>query len=102
MMDLSDGLAKDLPRMAKSSACGYQVDRQAIPITPGCNLDQALGDGEDFELLFAIDEHKASTLVAAWSVEFPDLPLTRIGHLVEPGGGDSLEGGWDHFNLRNS
>ncbi|MEI6177364.1 MAG: thiamine-phosphate kinase [Verrucomicrobiota bacterium] len=97
MMDLSDGLAKDLPRLAKASACGFILDRAALPLHAGCSVEQALGDGEDFELLIALDADRVPDLLEAWSTEFPDLPLTVIGKLVEPGKGESLSGGWDHF-----
>jgi thiamine-monophosphate kinase len=94
MMDLSDGLAKDLPRLAKSSGCGFRLERAAVPCAEGCGVAQALGDGEDFELLFTAPP---DTDVAAWGERFPGLELTRIGELVPEGEGGSLEGGWDHF-----
>jgi thiamine-monophosphate kinase len=99
MMDLSDGLAKDLPRLAAASGCGFQIDTAALPLSPGCTLMQALGDGEDYEILFAIEPHRAADLSTAWSHQFPDLPLTRIGHLVETSAGDSITGGWEHFSI---
>lgn len=97
MMDLSDGLAKDLPRMAAASGCGFRLDRDAIPVTPGCSLAQALNDGEDFELLLAIPQERWLILQQQWPIEFPHLPLTRIGSLVDQGSGESLDGGWEHF-----
>ena len=97
MMDLSDGVAKDLPRMAAASGCGYELNRDAIPVSEGCSVDEALGDGEDFELLFAIDPSHAARLEDAWPTEFPKLPLTAIGRMTEEGAGSSLQGGWDHF-----
>lgn len=98
MMDLSDGLAKDLPRLASTSGCGFVIDRAALPLTPGSTPAQALGDGEDFELLIAIEPARVAGLLAAWQAAFPDLPLTRIGALVPSGTGESLAGGWDHFS----
>jgi len=95
MMDLSDGLAKDLPRLAAASGCGFTLDETPLPLTPGCTPAQALGDGEDYEILLAIEAGRVADLLAAWP--FPDLPLTRIGGLVEPGTGQSLTGGWEHF-----
>ncbi|MCU0781931.1 MAG: thiamine-phosphate kinase, partial [Akkermansiaceae bacterium] len=35
MMDLSDGLAKDLPRLAAASGCGFRIEPGRIPVTPG-------------------------------------------------------------------
>ena len=97
MMDLSDGLAQDLTRLASASGCGFVVDEASLPLNSGCTLAQALGDGEDFEILFALAAPQASELAAAWPVFFPELSLTCIGRLVEAGSGDVLEGGWDHF-----
>ncbi len=94
MMDLSDGLAKDLPRLAKSSGCGFRLERAAVPISEGSSLDQALGDGEDFELLFTAPPGVVTDL---WREMFPGLELTRIGELVPESEGECLEGGWDHF-----
>ncbi len=80
MMDLSDGLGADLPRLARASGCGFRVEEGEIPLTPGCTLAQAVGDGEDFELLFALAPRRAGALERAWP--FATLPLTRIGVLT--------------------
>jgi thiamine-monophosphate kinase len=93
MMDLSDGLAKDLPRLAKACGAGFELDRGAVPRHRGCDLGHALGDGEDYELLAAVPPDRWQALADAWP---PDLaPLTAIGHLTESGG--ELSGGWDHY-----
>lgn len=97
MMDLSDGLAKDLPRLAAASGCGFMIDSTALPTTLGCTAAQAIGDGEDFELLFTIEPGRVPTLMTAWVGKFPDLPISVIGHLVEVSEGQSLSGGWEHF-----
>ncbi len=95
MMDLSDGLAKDLPRLAKLSGCGFEIEREAIPRTRGCSVGAALADGEDYELLFTISDRSAKKLESEWAASFPT--LTRIGTLTE-NEGDNLSGGWDHFS----
>lgn len=97
MMDLSDGLAKDLPRLAAASGCGFRLNEAALPLTPGCTAAHALGDGEDYELLMAIDVAQVPALLEAWSNVFAELPLTVIGSLCEAGQGSTLQGGWDHF-----
>lgn len=95
MMDLSDGLQRDLPRLAKASGCGFQVLFDHLPRHEGCSVAQALGDGEDMELLFAAP-------AGAWEEEFrrtfPEVELTCIGQLEEAGEGDLGKGGWEHFN----
>ena len=99
MMDLSDGLAADLPRLAKACGTGFVIDPSSVPRRPGASLEQALGDGEDFELLFALDPRKAVRLEAAWKRKFPRLRLTRIGHLAARGVARGLgeARGYDHF-----
>jgi len=98
MMDISDGLAKDLPRLAEASGCGFSLARDEIPCTPGCSPEQALNDGEDFELLMAMPPESWPALSRQWRTRFPDLPLTRIGSLVPHGQGEILHGGWEHFS----
>lgn len=98
MMDLSDGLAKDLPRMASASNCGFQIEETALPLTDGCSAAQALSDGEDFEILFSVRPERASQMLSDWSEAFPNVPLTVIGKLVETSQGQSLTGGWEHFH----
>jgi len=100
MMDISDGLAKDLPRLANASGLGFVVDDATLPRTQGCTADQAWGDGEDYELLLAVAPKTVPRLQKEWKQAFPELPLTVIGTLVPK---DDIEapapqsGGWDHF-----
>jgi len=51
MIDVSDGLAADLGHLAEASGVGFSLDR--VPVTPGATVDEALGGGEDYELVFA-------------------------------------------------
>jgi len=82
MMDISDGLAADLPRLAKASGCGFEICEEDIPRNRGCTVAQALGDGEDFELLFAVHPRDAARLETKWRAQFPKLALTKIGSLT--------------------
>lgn len=99
MMDLSDGLASDLPRLAKASRCSFDLFLETIPITRGCSLEHALGDGEDFELLFACSPKASSRLAAAWPFR---TELTRVGVLTSPRKAPTLlpTCGFDHFKKR--
>jgi thiamine-monophosphate kinase len=79
MIDLSDGLGVDLPRLAKASKVGFEVNQSNLPRNPGANIENAISDGEDYELLFAISPRESERLQRAWRKRFPKLPLTRIG-----------------------
>jgi thiamine-monophosphate kinase len=81
MMDLSDGLGADLPRLARASGVGFELDETALPLNPSCTPKQAISDGEDYELLFAIAPKDSRALITRWKKKFPKLPLTRIGRL---------------------
>jgi thiamine-monophosphate kinase len=103
MMDLSDGLATDLSRLALASRCGSEIFHDQIPRSRGCTIDEALTDGEDFELLFASAPRAAARLEAHWRQQFPKLPLTRIGILTKhstPNIEHSSARGHDHFAKR--
>lgn len=99
MMDLSDGLAADLPRLAAESGTGFIVHPALVPRRRGVSLRAALSDGEDFELLLAVPPSKTPRLENAWRMHFPELPLTRIGHLAKRGIAQGLGAarGYDHF-----
>jgi thiamine-monophosphate kinase len=81
MIDLSDGLGVDLPRLARASKVGFEIEEDALPRARGANPDDALTNGEDYELLFAISPRHRRKLKKAWSKKFPNLPLTWIGRL---------------------
>lgn len=100
MMDLSDGLASDLPRLAAASGTGFVIDPGALPLRRGATAAQAMSDGEDFELLFAIGARDAARLETTWAARFPRVPLNRIGKLARCGLAEGLAGarGYDHFS----
>lgn len=50
MLDVSDGLARDLRRLVGASHVGAVLD--VVPVADGATLDEALGGGEDYELVF--------------------------------------------------
>jgi thiamine-monophosphate kinase len=97
MMDLSDGLGADLPRLAKASGVGFQLDETALPLSPGCTTKQGISDGEDYELLFAISPRHRRRIENSWAKKFPRLSLTRIGKLTSQINSQSLNRGYVHF-----
>ena len=114
LMDLSDGLAQDLPRMCVASGVGAQVHAGRLPV----HLDaeamskrdgmpaglHALADGEDYELLFAVETERIPDLIPL--SERGGVPLTAIGLitaekclvLVDEAGGEHPwpRVGWEH------
>ncbi|HST30543.1 MAG TPA: thiamine-phosphate kinase [Chthoniobacterales bacterium] len=83
MMDLSDGLGADLPRLARASKLGFKIDKNSLPLTPGATINSAISDGEDYELLFAISPHHRVRFERGWRKKFPRVRLTRIGSLTQ-------------------
>ena len=98
MMDLSDGLATDLPRMLKASGAGATLDAARIPVSAAAKrqaaaartaLQRALTDGEDFELLFTVREAGTAAFEKAWAQRFR-LPCARIGIVTKTQGAIEL------------
>jgi len=83
MMDLSDGLGTDLPRLARASKVGFEIEMEKLPLARGATADDAISEGEDYELLFAISPRDKNRLEREWGKKFPKLPLTRIGSLSQ-------------------
>jgi thiamine-monophosphate kinase len=99
MMDLSDGLGADLPRLARASKVGFNVDVENLPLGRGATTIDAIREGEDYELLFAISPHDRNRLERKWRRKYPRLLLTRIGGLTSQSAkrNTQLPGGYIHF-----
>jgi thiamine-monophosphate kinase len=78
MIDISDGLASDLRRIAEQSEVGAVIFKQLIPVAPRASLQSALYTGEDFELLFTVSLDSARRFQEKGKV-----PVTCIGKIVE-------------------
>lgn len=103
MIDLSDGLGADLPRLARASGCGFEIDEARLPRRRGCTIRQAISDGEDYELLFAFSPAEAPTLERSWQKRFPKVRLTSIGRLranTRTRQQTSIPAGYEHFARR--
>ena len=81
MMDLSDGLGPDLLKMCEASGVSAVLESARIPRSAGCSLDQALNDGEDFELLIAVTPRDARRLTRSPGRDLR-CGLRRIGTVV--------------------
>ena len=82
MIDISDGLSSDLGHICRASGVGAVLRAETLPIHrdlynyfhSDLNLEMALDGGEDFELLFTVDEKNISLL--------DSLDVTRIGEIT--------------------
>src|SRR5262249_16181126 len=96
MIDLSDGLARDLPRLCAASGPGAGVGEAALPASgaaggvlgPAAARRAAVVGGEDYELLFAARAgHEEYVRRLSRRMR---LPLSRIGQITPPGRGVRL------------
>jgi thiamine-monophosphate kinase len=111
MIDVSDGLASDLMHICKASDVGAYIEEAKIPIKQEAQLmaikfrldpvTTALNGGEDYELLFTIDEKDLEKIRY-----MPDVYI--IGEITSKKDGISLHTtggnihplkaqGWNHF-----
>lgn len=90
-VDLSDGLADGLHRLADASDAGVVVDSQAFPITADARrwfvsheadpVMAALQGGDDYELLFTVGARQRSRFRSVRQT-LGELALTRIGRVT--------------------
>ncbi len=93
MIDLSDGLATDLQHLVRQSRVGATLSLESIPLAPaiinkpavrrnpGQALRHALGDGEDYELLFTVAPANTAKMNRAWPKNFK-VACTCIGRIT--------------------
>ena len=99
MIDVSDGLALDLHRLADASGVGFEL--AAVPVADGATEDEALGGGEDYELIVALRPRDAGVLAARFASEGLGHPVV-IGTIVSEVARRTLRGhplermGWQH------
>jgi thiamine-monophosphate kinase len=112
MIDVSDGLSSDLLHICKSSNVGCQLHEEKIPIHNETkemalefNLDPttcALSGGEDYELLFTVNQSDYDKLVLNERVSVIGY-ITEVSegaHLITKGGNKHLltAQGWNAFS----
>jgi thiamine-monophosphate kinase len=89
LIDISDGLAGDVWHLCEESGCGAVLRAEAIPISAAARqvggdisaLEHALGDGEDFELVFAVSPEQGRELVQTQPV--PGITLYHVGECID-------------------
>jgi thiamine-monophosphate kinase len=91
-MDISDGLALDLHRLC--SASGVAAALESIPLLKGATIDQALHDGEDYELLYT-----APPGVRVAGIRIGSIVKSKPGAITFQGKRISRHG-YDHVQIR--
>lgn len=82
MMDLSDGLSTDLPRLCEASQVGARINAARLPVGSVERIADArslaLHGGDDYELLFTVAKKNVKRVPR----QFAGLPLTCIGEIT--------------------
>lgn len=93
MMDITDGLGKDLAALLPEESSA-SIELNQLPVSADareCARDDersaeehAFCDGEDYELLFTISGgSNRLEFESRWKASFPTLELSRIGRIIE-------------------
>jgi thiamine-monophosphate kinase len=116
MMDISDGVSSDLPRLCAASGVGAYIEAAKLPLptrlenpakdaagpTPSGALGLALDGGDDYELLFTVPRRRVARVPA----RIGKVTVSRIGEvtrdrriLLGSSGHDTplVARGWDPF-----
>lgn len=104
-IDISDGLFRDAEHLAAASGVSLRIDVDRVPMLEGVTFDDAVGGGEEYELLLTAPEGIDESAFASMF----NLPLTRIGSVIAAGvapealltrAGERVAAppGYDHFS----
>ncbi|MDP4228000.1 MAG: thiamine-phosphate kinase, partial [Bacteroidota bacterium] len=98
MMDISDGIASDLKHILKASGVSAKIQTELLPLSRQLiqtakeqdwnALELAVGGGEDYELLFTVEENKFDSLNKKFQNELGK-PIIKIGQIL-PGNPEIL------------
>jgi thiamine-monophosphate kinase len=107
MIDVSDGLGMDLGRLCDASGVGAVLRPEDLPVATVATLDEAIGGGEDYELVASLPSAEAVAAATRELHETFGVRLTEIGTIVTGTGigteglttttGPVAERGWDQF-----
>ena len=96
-IDITDGLSRDLHHICEESRCGAEVFETEIPYSRAAlnaakssrrsALARVLSDGEDFELLMAVEPRAAARVLKRWKLK---THLSVIGRILPAKSGCKL------------
>jgi thiamine-monophosphate kinase len=88
-MDISDGLALDLHRLCLASGVAAEID--SVPLLEGATIEQALQDGEDYELLYTAQPKCRVPGIRIGTIRKGNGVLRYRGKKLQPIGYDHLQ-----------
>lgn len=109
MMDISDGLAGDLIKLAKVNKVGFRIFKEKIPLSSLLKkfakkikkepFDFALRGGEDYELLFTVSPFNIKEIKNVSSLITEIGKITKDNYILESEGKEMklADMGYDHF-----
>jgi len=83
-IDTSDGIARDLRQICTRSNVGAQIFKEAVDTLSDnewVTIDDVLGGGEDYELLFTLHPDGEESFLHAYSLKSHFPPVHRIGRI---------------------
>ena len=95
MIDISDGIATDVRRLARACGTGALIELERLPLGSGATVEQAAAGGEDYELLAAVPPHAP---MPGWATVVGRLTADPQVVLLDADGRDRDDlQGHDHF-----
>jgi thiamine-monophosphate kinase len=118
-MDISDGLAQDLGKLAAASGVGAVIEANRVPVSEAAQralaqnadlMTRIVSGGDDYEMLVAVAPEKAHAFEAAAIAvgvavhQIGTLTADRDVKFLTPNGTEIVlnHGGWDHFRTDKS
>ena len=98
-IDVSDGLVGDVEKLAQVSHVGAVIEAAKVPLSPAARkalkrepalLDSLLTAGDDYEIVAAVPEARASAFEAEANEK--GVPVTLIGRIAGSSGGVEVRG----------
>lgn len=96
MMDTSDGLASDLPRLARTARVAAELHPELLPLHP-CLAGQdrvalQVGGGDDFQILLTAPPERGEALRALAAAH--GVQITQVGRILHGEGARLMNASW--------
>ena len=100
-IDISDGLAADANHIAAASKVGIQIDAERVPCIEGASTEQAIGSGEEYELIVTAKNIDTRAFIEDFGLELTEVGRVIAGaprvEILRNGQPIAAPRGYDHF-----